>query len=717
MNTLIIAEKPSVALRLAMALGEGRPNRISRGRVSYFQITKNAESTYIAAAAGHLFTIKQSIAKRGYPVLDVEWAPSYTVNKSSAFTKDYLDTLRSIAPNCNLFINACDYDIEGTVIGTNIILEVTKKQLTELDGLAKRMKFSTTTTQDLINAYSQLQPLDVLNFYAGETRHKLDWLWGINFSRALTSAIFIKGISTQLSIGRVQGPTLAILAKREIDITEFKPRPYWNVMAVIGNVTFTNVRGNILDKAVADKALSTSKAHMHNATIEKVEVKEERMRPYPPFDLTSLQLEASRVFHFDPSITLAIAQSLYERSYASYPRTSSQKLPYTLGLPGVIGQISKNPAYAEHANLLLSQKRFKPAEGAKSDEAHPAIFPTGVMPKNLSETEAKIYDIITRRFLACFAEHAALAKTKVAAKLGDEVYEANGTRVVNSGWLDFYKYTRIEETTLPEFSAGAVLSASSVKLNELMTKPPRRFSKAGLIAELERKSLGTKATRAAIIDTLFKRKYIEGSSITVTQFGLTVYKTLSKYCSMIVDDKTTARLEEDMDMVAKGKKTENEVIDEGKTMLLDAIKLFDKNKEQIAEAMKTSFNAVSLLGKCPKCNGSLIIRKSKVGKQFVGCSSYPMCTNTYSLPQNAKIEPTGRVCEQCNTPFVKVIRRSLPVIEIDLDTNCPSRKSTVRIITHKEPAAKAQPVSRPSAEKPVKKAHRKRKSKKPTKKK
>ena len=712
MNVLIIAEKPSVALRLAMALGEGNPNRISRGKVSYFQIAKNAENIYIAAAAGHLFTIKQSIAKRGYPVLDVEWAPSYLVSKGSAYTKEYLDTLRSIAPNCNLFINACDYDIEGTVIGTNIILEVTKRQLTELDGLAKRMKFSTTTTYDLVSAYSQLQPLDVLNFYAGETRHKLDWLWGINFSRALTSAIFIKGISTPLSIGRVQGPTLAILSKREIDITEFKPTPYWTVIAVIGNIIFTNVRGNILDKTVADKAVSTSKAHMHNAVIERVEVKEEHMRPYPPFDLTSLQLEASRVLHFDPSTTLAIAQSLYERSYTSYPRTSSQKLPYTLGLSGIIGQISKNPVYAEHANLLLSQKRFKPAEGAKSDEAHPAIFPTGVMPKNLSEAEEKVYDIITRRFLACFAEYATLARTKVVAKLGDETYEANGVRIVNGGWLDFYKYTRINEAILPEFRAETVLSASGIKLNELMTKPPRRFSKASLIAELERKNLGTKATRAAIIDTLFKRKYIEGSSITVTQFGLTVYKALSKYCGMIVDDKTTAKLEEDMDLVAKGKKTESEVIEEGKAMLLEALKFFDKNKGQIAEAMQSSFKAASVLGKCPRDGGNLMIRRSKVGKQFVGCSNYPACTNTYSLPQNAKIEPTGKICEGCHTPFIKIIRRSLPVIEMDLDPKCPIRKVTTHVTPRAKAVVKEQPIAKAPAKKRTKKAPKKRRTKK-----
>jgi DNA topoisomerase-1 len=594
----------------------------------------------------------------------------------------------------------------------NIILEVTKKKLQELDGLAKRMKFSTTTTHDLINAYSALQPLDILNFYAGETRHKLDWLWGINFSRALTHALFSKGISTPLSIGRVQGPTLALLAKREIDITEFKPKPYWNVTAVINNVTFANVRGNIIEKEIADKAVSNSEAHMHHATIERVEVKEEHMRPWPPFDLTSLQLEASRVLHIDPSTTLTIAQSLYERSYTSYPRTSSQKLPYTLFLPGIIAQLSKNPDYSEHASMLISQKRFKPAEGSKTDEAHPAIFPTGVMPKNLSEAEARLYEIITRRFLSCFAEYATLAKTKLVAKIGDEAYEANGTRVVSAGWLAFYKYTKVEEVNLPAFRAGAVVSASSIKLNELMTKPPRRFNKASLIAELEKKNLGTKATRAAIIDTLFKRKYIEGTSITVTQFGLTVYRALAKYCSMIIDDKTTAKLEDDMELVAKGRKSEDEVIGEGKRMLLDAIRLFDKNKGQIAEAMKTSFNAVSLLGICPKDGGNLVVRRSRVGKQFVGCSNYPACTNTYSLPQHAKIEPTSRVCDACHTPFIKVIRRGLPVLEMDLDPKCPNRKSTVRVITREEPAlAKAQPIAKQVAKKRTKKPTRKKSTK------
>ena len=184
MDTLVIAEKPSVALRLAIALGDNRQKRMSLNGVSYYQIDNPDGRIYIAPAVGHIFTLVQAKHERGYPVLDIKWAPSYESNPKSEFTKKYLDVLRELSKKVGAYVNACDYDTEGTVIGTNVI------RFTSSEGLknAKRMKFSTTTTSDLKESFENLQPFDMNNFYAGETRHMLDWLWGINLSRALTSA-------------------------------------------------------------------------------------------------------------------------------------------------------------------------------------------------------------------------------------------------------------------------------------------------------------------------------------------------------------------------------------------------------------------------------------------------------------------------------------------------------------------------------------------------
>ena len=295
MNTLIVAEKPSVALRIAIALSEGRQKRLNLNGVSYYEIDEGKDRTYIAAAVGHLFTIMQNGSKRDYPVLDVKWTASWEASKNSYFTKKYLDVFKMLAQKGERYINACDFDIEGTVIGTNII-----KFLGGDTGKARRMKFSTTTTPDLKMAYANLMPLDLSNFYAGEARHMLDWLWGINLSRALSSALAGTKSSRPLSIGRVQGPTLALLARRELEISKFVPKPYWLVLALVKETEFSNARGEIFDGKLAKGALDTTNSHLSNGIVEEVESTEQPVRPYPPFDLTSLQLEASRVLRHGP---------------------------------------------------------------------------------------------------------------------------------------------------------------------------------------------------------------------------------------------------------------------------------------------------------------------------------------------------------------------------------------------------------------------------------
>src|SRR5208283_869717 len=154
--------------------------------------------------------------------------------------------------------------------------------------------FSTTTNQDLIEAYAALSPLDIDNFYAGETRHILDWLWGINLSRALTHALVGKSFSKSLSTGRVQGPTLALLSRHEQSIERFVPRPFWRITVMADNVGFLNSRGDIFDRHVAKGAYERTKQSSSKAVIESIDAVERKVYPYPPFDLTSLQMEASR---------------------------------------------------------------------------------------------------------------------------------------------------------------------------------------------------------------------------------------------------------------------------------------------------------------------------------------------------------------------------------------------------------------------------------------
>ncbi|MGC8699693.1 MAG: DNA topoisomerase I [Candidatus Micrarchaeia archaeon] len=677
MNKLIVAEKPSVALRLAISLAEGEYKRFSLNGVGYYELRNKNDTIYVVAAAGHLFTIRQKEGSKGFPIFDVEWVPSYKANKKAYFTKKYLDTIVEIGKKCNLFINACDYDIEGTVIGTNIIRFLMHGDVNSNieKNIALRMKFSTTTKEDLINSYNNVGPFDAYNFDAGETRHMLDWMWGINLSRALMRSLFANGVKKVVSIGRVQGPTLAILAKREEEIKAFVPKPYWKIFAVAKGVEFENAKGELFEKKAADEILE--KSRHKEAIVESVERKEEFARPLPPFDLTSLQVEASRVFGMDPSRTLAIAQSLYERAYISYPRTSSQKLPYSLNLPRIISELGKNEKYANLAGMLVKERRFKPAEGKKEDEAHPAIFPTGVIPKSLDGEEEKVYDLIVKRFLACFADYATVEKSFVKLNINGEIYSASGEVIKKRGWIDFYApYFGAKERQMPDFEKGERVKVEKLFEKELETTPPKRYNKASLISLLERKGLGTKATRAEIIDTLFKRNYISGSSIKVTDFGMSVYNALKENCKEILDEALTRKLEEDMDNIMHGKAKKEDVINEGKKIIEEIIKEFKANENAIGKGLAEGLretNKSDVLGKC-KCGGDLVIKRSKNGKNFVGCTNWPECNVTYPIPQAAKVVPTGKVCPYCHTPIVKIFRRGKKVFEMCLDPNCPSKK-------------------------------------------
>lgn len=676
MNKLVIAEKPSVALRLALSLSETGPVRKVSNSVSYFEVKNGADTLFIVAAAGHLFSIAQKSNTYTIPVFDVEWVPSYKTNKFAYFTKKYLDAIYAVSRSCNVFINACDYDIEGTVIGANIIKYVTSGDVNKniLDGNVKRMRFSTTTRSDLLESYAKLDNFDRNNFDAGEARHVLDWLWGINLSRALMRAIHTTGEKKTLSIGRVQGPALSLIVKRDIEIKSFVPKGYWQVHAVIGTVSFENIRGAIFEERSASEIVAKSKGKM--AHVDLVEVKETKMRPFPPFDLTSMQIEASKVLGMDPSRTLAVAQSLYERSYISYPRTSSQKLPPTLNLPRVITELAKNENFSKDANMLIQEHRFRPAEGMKQDEAHPAIYPTGEKPSKLSPEEEKLYTLIARRFLSVFADYAAIQNTKVSVSIAGEKYVASGNVVTTQGWLAVYQYFKPREKMIPKFDQGTDLKVSSLETSKHATEPPERYTKASLISLLENKELGTKATRAEIVDTLFKRGYAKGIRIEATELGHSVYEALDKYSKEILDENLTRKLESDMEGVMKGTMQEEAVINEGKSIITEIIGEFKKNEKEIGKVLNAGVKAAeisSIIGKCNKCGGNLMLKHSSGGKNFAGCSNWPSCTNSYPLPANAFIKPTGKICEICHTPKVKVFRRGKGVFEMDLDPNCSSK--------------------------------------------
>ncbi len=661
--TLIVCEKPSVAAKTAAAVARelGVPSKASGRGVKHFTVGEY----FVAPAVGHLYGLKQKGTGSGYPIYEIEWVPSCEVSDGSAFTKKYLTALAELAKKSDSVIVACDYDIEGSLIGWNVARFLAPgKPL-------KRMKFSLLTPAELGRAFKQLREMDLNNALAGEARHKLDWLYGINLSRALMQAVRSAGAFKVLSVGRVQGPALSILAKRELEIASFKPEPFWQLFAWDGDAEFVHEKERFFDKAEADEALEKSAGE---GRITGVTRKKVRQAPPHPYDLTTLQTDAYRCFGFSPARTLKIAQSLYEAALISYPRTSSQKLSVELGLDEVIRKLAENPSYSVLARKLIESKKFAPSQGKKDDPAHPAIFPTGEKPGALRTVESKLYDLVVKRFLACFADSLVKESLSVILRLGKENYLANGSTVLKKGWLEFFGgYASIKETLLPDYKDGQVLRVKGPELIEKETQPPKRFTAASTVRELEKKGLGTKATRSQILETLFNRGYLTGSkSIQVTELGLSVYRTLHSYCDEIASVKLTREIEAEVEQISEGKADPDKVVEHGRKDLDKILRKFKESEEKIGKnllsALKETRREQNKLGEC-KCGGDLILRKSRFGL-FVGCNNYPDCKQTYPLPKNALIQSLDQVCEKCGTPIVKVIRKGRRPFVMCLDPQC-----------------------------------------------
>lgn len=694
MAKLVICEKPSVAEKIAHALGKGGDvsKKMLHG-VPYYEVGRDGVHLTVVSAVGHLYTLREVKRGMGYPTFDIEWAPTYEVESGSAYSKKYLDTIRELGKGADEYIVACDFDIEGSLIGYNIMRFGCNSES------GTRMKFSALTEEDLEAAFTGRMDFDIENALAGEARHMLDWYYGINLSRALMASIRGAGASYKqiMSIGRVQGPALAILAKKEKSIASFTSQPYWEVKCIAKGVQFGHAHGRFMDKAAAKAALEGSKSP---GVVKKMERREYAQPPPPPFDLTSLQVEAYGLFGFAPALTLELAQSLYEATLISYPRTSSQKIPARLNLKKIIESLAGNPDYAAAAKSLISASRFVPLEGKKSDPAHPAIHPTGRQNNMLADKERKLYDLIVRRFLACFALPARREAQKVGVLSGTEMYGANGSRTVFPGWFDIYApYMRLGEATLPPFSEGEEVELSKFMIDEKKTQPPKRYTPASIISELEKIGLGTKATRATIIETLFKRGYVEGTSIKATSFGMAVYDLLSGVAPEILDEKLTRDIEKDMEKIKDGE-NEKRVIENGKRLLIGILGHFEGKEKDIGfgllSGLKQKAFSESVLGKCVKCGGirpsgegaplssglkaggDLRVIHSKLGKQFVGCMNYPECKAIYPLPQNAKIVPLGKACEKCGTPTIRVIRKAKKSFEMCIDPACETKKGWVK---------------------------------------
>jgi len=666
-TTLVLAEKPDAALCVADALsGKSKPRKISIGGVPMFEIADNTQRIVVCSALGHLYGVTTSSdeAKSHYPTWNYAWKPIYLVQQGMASQKRWIESIEKVAKEAQQFVNACDYDIEGSLIGYMILKYACKGA----DRKAQRMTFSTLTTKDLSEAYRKLLPaLDYPLIYAGMTRHEVDWLYGINLSRALTQSAYKAAHRyVTLSTGRVQGPTLKFIVDRELDIHTFVPTPYWTLRTTV------NVNGKRLQATCeVEQFAAKSEAEQvirecigKSGVIEKLESKNYKEWPPVPFDLSTLQGEAYRHFRFTPRFTLQIAERLYLDQLVSYPRTSSQKLPPSIGYEEVIRGLRRIGTYEADADTLLALRSLTPHEGKKQDPAHPAIYPTGMLPKGrLDPRQWKLLDLIVRRFLATFGEVAIRRSDRATIKVNNHFFFLNGSRILEQGWIPLYgSYAKFGETVLPTLNEGQEVLIDDILLEEKLTQPSPRFNPSSLLKAMEDAEIGTKATRAEIIDTLYRRGYIRGQrGIIATPLASIITELLADYCPKVIDVKFTRELETMMEQIEQGTKTREQVVLTTIDYLKPIIEDLKSREAEIGLALTSTIteiweDGVTLKVPCPKCKETLVKITSKKRKRFIGHKTKTDCKFSLPLPPStmADLTLTDKLCSDCGFQMIQI---------------------------------------------------------------
>ncbi|MEM3695183.1 MAG: DNA topoisomerase I [Candidatus Bathyarchaeia archaeon] len=683
--TLIITEKPDAAQRIALALDlQGKARRMEENGVPYF-VAKRDKDIVVVPAIGHLYTVAEERSGRGYyPVFSFRWVPRHVAERGAKQIRTWLETISKLAGNADMFIDACDYDIEGSIIGYCIL----KYACGNKENVSKRMKYSTLTKEELQKSFAELLPhLDFALIEAGRTRHEVDWLYGVNLTRALTlAAKDWSGKYATLSTGRVQGPTLRFLVAREKAIRCFVPTPYWSIKAEVeidGAVFEAEFEKQIIEtKKEANAIVETCKGK--EGKIENIEVKKFQQMPPTPFDLGALQSEAYSLFGYTPIRTLNIAQRLYLDALISYPRTSSQKLPPTINYEEILKNLNRAPEYGKLTAELLAVKELKPNEGKKEDPAHPAIYPTGNLPERvLDESERRIWDLIVRRFMAVFGEPALRQSVKACINISDFHFYLRGRQTLKEGWLHFYEpYVRAEEVILPPITEGQCVKIRRIVLEDKFTKPPPRYNPGSLLKKMEEAGIGTKATRAGIIQTLYDRKYVKDERMVVTDLGFEVTELLKKYCPAVVSIKLTKDLEEKMNKIQlNSEKRENVLLAAVEILkpVMEELKLQEKViGEQLSSAIKRARLEERVIGTCPICNtGKLMTLYSrKTGKRFIGCTNYfkNTCKAAFPLPQRGTVRPLGKNCRGCGWPIVQVRMKGNRPWTLCFNPQCPLKE-------------------------------------------
>ncbi len=777
-DTLIISEKADAGRRIAYFLSDGKSKQKRSKGLSYIEYENEVGGFYLVPLSGHIVGIDFPKTLKDWRLDNLNDLISSSVIHNVK-NKTAYESLKALSSGIKRVIIATDYDREGELIGTEA-LDIIKKEKT-FSAEIKRAKFSALTGKEIKDAFSNLIYVDYNLSDSAATREEIDLYWGAALTRFF-SLITNRLGKNFLSIGRVQTPTLGLIVNREREIERFIPEKFWEIKAdFLKEDVFTGVyeEGRIKDEKKAREILE--KIIGKDGLVKEFEKGLERIYKPAPFNTTEFMREASRIGVM-PSRAMKIAESLYVKGYISYPRTDNTVYQRSINLKAVVEKLKNSHLKAE-AEMVLSQEKIHPSRGRMEATDHPPIYPTEVPRKDsLRADEAKVYELIARRFLATLYKEGTREVKSARISIGDFDFKTSGTRVVDPGWLSIYTYRKFKDIFHPDLEKGEKVKAENWRMEEGETKPPSRYDMASLIKEMENLNLGTKSTRHDIIDKLQSRGFIEGNPVRPTALGSSLIEGVTTVDSKIAEPGMTAELESYMNNIAAGKSTKESVVSTSRNMLSAVLKELENNEESIAKIIRsaletgtavgtcnvdgTSIQAIKIrdsirfkcerencidfyhkikglikpseenckicgkpiviiirrgqspeklcldpmckfnterrdVGLCPLDQGHMIIRQSKYGKRFLGCSNFPKCRQTYALPQKGDIKMTGKTCEFCHAPLISLSfgtgsREMCPNLSCESNKKPKSDQEKVNVKAARKKAPPKKPAKKPT---------------------
>ncbi|MDA4136417.1 MAG: DNA topoisomerase I [Thaumarchaeota archaeon] len=661
-HTLVICEKPDAARRVAEALSSGAPEVFKVGGVPAFRLEDARGRRYVVCAAiGHLYGVSDTVKdRRVYPVLDLEWFPlGATQDKAARHVSSRIRAIRSLSEEADGFVNACDFDIEGETIGYNILRYACGGK----EASSLRARFSALTKEEVVEAFTDERLGSTGGLAkAGRLRHVIDFVWGINLSRALSESLRTGYSFRTVSMGRVQGPTLNFVVEREVDARTFVPTPYWTVRGSFrgGGAEFEGRYSLLPTRRAAEEVKDACEGK--EGVVSLVAQRTFNQRPPPPLNLADLQKEAYRLFGYAPTKTLQMAERLYLGALISYPRTGSQRLP-KLDYRRLLSRIAAIPGYSDLVDEVVSRGNLRPTEGQGTDPAHPAIYPTGESGRRpLSLEERKLFDLVVRRFLSCFGEDAVRETRSIEISVGGHEFKTEETRVLVPGWLRLAAEglpAGAVPTVAPALREGYRVDVNAITVEEHLRARPARYNQATLLEKMEKEEIGTKATRADTISTLLDRGYVTGETLVPTELGFALIETMREHCPQIISTRLTREVEAQLEKVEVTGESGLDFFERTLSSLLTQLAQVRLHESEIAGRMQGSVSEASfgrtVLGGCPVCReGKLwVVRSRKSGKRFVGCTNYAKgCKASAPLPQRGTIKATSKPCGSCGWPVV-----------------------------------------------------------------